>query len=365
MSGGELRDSVRLVPGEWRLFALGALGPAVYGLWVLASGLVLSSAAPSLGSGVLGRVGGTPVRGRDAFAALAWLALPTLAGLYVFNGHLFNRHDNLAHDYRMDSPGVLLVVPAVTLVGCLLALSLAGWSPALGLALVVVAVHFLARTVAYGRRVYTLSVPRTLAAITAVSSLSIVVGLFLRLPAVTARDPRLAARAAQAEVGPVVETFVAIAGIDPTPVVRGSLFVPVVLSTAYLLAQTVAATVAKRRGLPTAPDRRPGQRVPETAQPTVEPEETRVVGPSGTAAQTVVDDSASEATDDTGPGPEAHSGTRVYAPSDPVPAPDGTAEDGWVDDTEVYADTGDCPNCDREVDESVSFCPGCGTPLGG
>ncbi|WP_284008478.1 hypothetical protein [Haloarcula pelagica] len=333
MLAGELRESVTLLVEEWRLLALGLAGPFVYGTWVVASGLVLEVGAPALKRAVATTVAGTPIRGLELFALLAWVVLPTLVAVAVVQRQLFNRHDNLANAYRMAEPGVLLVVPALALVGCLAALVTSGWSPLLVFALLAVTVHFLVRTVAFGHRVYTLSLGRTLLAMTTVSALSVVVGLLVRVPAVAGRDPRLASRVAAVGVADAVGAWTTLVGVEPTLLLRGTLFVPIVLSACYLLAQTTVAAVAKRRGLPTAPDRRPGQRVPESAQPSAAPSATRVAPDADPSEPTTADADPVADTDPTTTGtaetPDSggddHTGTGVFTQTDPVP-PAGSDE---------------------------------------
>ncbi|WP_324757415.1 hypothetical protein [Haloarcula montana] len=349
MSGGELRESVALLAEEWRVLALGLCGPLVYATWVVASGLVLEAGTPALKRAVATTVAGTPVRGLELFALLAWIVLPSLAAIALVQRQLFNRHGNLANSYRMAEPGVLLVVPSLALVGCLAALVVSGWSLPLATALLVVTVHFLVRTVAFGHRVYTLSLTRTLLGMIAVSALSVVVGLLIRLSTVTGLDPRLASRAATAGVADAVQTWTALIGIESALLLRGTLFVPIALSVCYLLAQTTVASIAKRRGLPSAPKRRPGQRVPESAQPSAVTSATRVVSNADTAPEatgdsdgTAVTNSESDPTpgsadDADGPGPtttpsetadggDEHSGTRVFTPTEPVPSADDPGE---------------------------------------
>ncbi|MFC7076229.1 hypothetical protein [Haloarcula halophila] len=349
MSGGELRESVALLAEEWRVLALGLCGPLVYATWVVASGLVLEAGTPALKRAVATTVAGTPVRGLELFALLAWIVLPSLAAIALVQRQLFNRHDNLANSYRMAEPGVLLVVPSLALVGCLAALVVSGWSLPLVAALLVVTVHFLVRTVAFGHRVYTLSLTRTLLGMIAVSAVSVVVGLLVRLSTVTGLDPRLASRVATAGVADAVQTWTALIGIESALLLRGTLFVPIALSVCYLLAQTTVASIAKRRGLPSAPKRRPGQRVPESAQPSAASSATRVVSNADTATEatgdadgTAVTDPESDPTPDsagdadgTGPtttpsetadGDDEHSGTRVFTPTEPVPSADDPGE---------------------------------------
>ena len=340
MASGELRESVALLVTEWRVLALALAGPVVYGTWVVASGLVLEAGAPALRRAVATTVAGTPIRGLEIFALLSWIVLPALVAIALVQRQLFNRHDNLANYYRLAEPGVLLVVPTAALVCCLAALVVSGWSLPLAFALLVVTVHFLVRTAAFGHRVYTLSATRTLLGIVAVSMVSIVVGLLVRLPAVAARDPRLASRVATIGVADAVGTWTTVLGVEPTLLPRGTLFVPIVLSVSYLLVQTTVASIAKLRGLPTAPERRPGQRVPESAQPSAATSATRVVsgadsGTDGTAPADTESEQRPdppEETDSAAPTPDGdaaeeggddHTGTRVFTPNEPVPPADG------------------------------------------
>lgn len=401
MAGGpatELRESVTLLLREWWLFVGGLLGVLCYGGWVLASGVVFRRVTP-LAS--VRTVAGFAIDAATVFAVLAWLVLPALVAVALVERRLQNASGNLVDDYRLDHPSVLLAIPGLVLLGCLAATVTVGESTAVVAVALVASVHLLVRTVAYGYRVYTLSLPRLFSALLFLTAATLAGGALVQMAALSGPVGEWVANAG---VDTVVRTQLPAAGIDPASVPGLVVAVPAVLASAYLLLQLVAGSVVRLRAPLEDPNRRAGQRFP------IMPPVSTGAGGGGDGAVAVDDGPANDAVDDaTAATDDDRSQTRVFSPNAPLaderrPEVDGAgvaddavspddeasagrdpadeasddtgteseeSTEGWMDDTAVFtADAAgtapdQCPDCGREIplETTVTFCPNCGERL--
>lgn len=379
----ELRESVRLLAAERWLFAGGFVGYVAVAVWVLATGTLALSVAPALDATTLLTVAGTPIDALAVFAGLAWVAVPGVVLAALLDRFLRNHRGNLESRYRFDHPALLLVpsgVVALLAVG--LTLRVGPRLPVLAVA-VVASVHLFVRTLAYGHRVYSLSVPPLFSLLSVLVGCAFAVGWLAHAPSLVAIGAPLESGLSAAGVPSVLETLAAMSGLDARGLLRASVAVPTALSLAYLLAQSAVAVTVYLRAPIENPQPRPGQRYPPNSS----------VPTSGTAggAPTVATDGSAESDADASPETDEEStdgdapdddsddrpGTRVFTPDQPVPeagtdTDDETSEEEWFDDTAVYTDDAasdgtpdECPACrtDIPLETRVRFCPNCGERL--
>lgn len=398
----ELSESVSLLRSEiWLFLGLG-LAWITYGGWVIATGSILRRAAPGLDGLVLTTIDGVGLSAMNVVAGVLWLVVPGLIAVLLVNRRLRNSYGNLANAYRLDHPSLLLVVPGVALLTCLLfSVTVGRQAPVTALALVASA-HLVVRTVAYGHRVYTLSVPAILSLLVFLAAGALGAGWLVQVTALDVGPAELALWIERAGVGRVVESVLVLAGIHPAQVLTLSVAVPGVLAVAYLIPQLVAGAVVRLRAPLSDPQRRPDQRfpiMPPVTAPRDGSEATDVPAVDGTEPATPAEASESPDghshsadTDTTKQTPE-HTGTRVYDPDDTPPSapparesnsdqspdlgePKPTSEstdtesdtDEWIDDTAVFtpggrSDPSQCKDCGASIGSAATTCPSCGNPV--
>ncbi|GGN90669.1 zinc ribbon domain-containing protein [Haloarcula pellucida] len=389
----EFRRSISLLRSEVWVLTGALLGALCYGAWVLATGIAVGSATPGLASSVVTTVGDVTVTGLSVLALVLWVVVPAIAVSVLAGRRFRNEHGNLEKRYRLDHPALLLALPGLVMGGCLVATVTAGRSPAVTAIALVASVHLLVRTVAYGYRVYTLSVPRLFTASLAVGGAALAGGWLVAATVLAERSETAGGLVARSGLSSVVETGLTLAGVGPADALAVLVSVPALLATAYLAVQLVAGTVVRIQAPLSNPTRRPGQRFP--IMPPVSRgdagENGAVAVGSGSddgEADTVDEVSAEDepdTTDDASADDRSH--TRVFTPDDPVPENSGTptevatvdgmghdeddTDDGWEDDTAVFSfDREDsspdvCEGCGETIaaDAEVSFCPNCGERL--
>lgn len=371
----------------------GVVGALSYGLWVLATGIAVGSATPGLANGGVTTVGGATVTGLSVIGLVLWVLLPAAVVSALAGRRFVNEHGNLDNRYRLDHPSLLLAPPGLVLFGSLAATVTTGRSAALTAITLVASVHLLVRTVAYGYRVYTLSVPRLFTALLAAAVAALAGGVLVAATLLADLSATANGPVARAGVPTVVETGLTLAGVAPADALAGLVAVPALLATAYLAVQLVAGTAVRMRAPLANPTRRPGQRFPimppvSHGDSAENHDGTAGHGTAGSDAAPVGDapsetdpDAAADESDDD------RSHTRVFTPDEPAPgdsdattevatvdgmAPDedGT-DDEWEDDTAVFSfDREDsspdaCDACGETIaaDAEVSFCPNCGDRL--
>lgn len=389
----EFRRSISLLRSEVWVLTGALLGALCYGAWVLATGIAVGSAIPGLASSAVTTVGDVTVTGLSVLALVLWVVVPAIAVSVLAGRRFRNEHGNLEKRYRLDHPALLLALPGLVMGGCLVATVTAGRSPAVTAIALVASVHLLVRTVAYGYRVYTLSVPRLFTASLAVGGAALAGGWLVAATVLAERSETAGGLVTRSGLSSVVETGLTLAGVGPADALAVLVSVPALLATAYLAVQLVAGTVVRIQAPLSNPTRRPGQRFP--IMPPVSRgdagENGAVAVGSGSddgEADTVDEVSAEDEPDTTGDASDDdRSHTRVFTPDDPVPENSGTptevatvdgmghdeddTDDGWEDDTAVFSFDREesspdvCEACGETIaaDTGVSFCPNCGERL--
>lgn len=389
----EFRRSISLLRSESWVLTGGLTCTISYGLWALATGIAVGSVTPGLANAGVTTVSGVTVTGRSVVALVLWVLLPAAVVSALAGRRFVNEHGNLDNRYRLDHPSLLLAPPGLVLLGCLAATAAVGRSAALTAIALLGSVHLLVRTVAYGYRVYTLSVPGLFTALLAAGTAALAGGVLVAGTVLAESSATAGGLVARAGVPSVVETGLTLAGAAPADALAGLVAVPALLATAYFAVQIVAGTVVRIRAPLANPTRRPGQRFP--IMPPVshgDPAE----NDHGTAGDGMAEGDAAPVGDaSSDPDPDAaadgseddRSHTRVFTPDEPDPgdgdaptevatidgmAPDeDVADDGWEDDTAVFSfDRADsspdaCDACGETIaaDAAVSFCPNCGERL--
>lgn len=393
-SGVALRRSVSLLATERWLLLGGVAGYLLFGLWVVATGIALETAAPSLATTAVTTVGTTTLTAATLVAAVLWVAVPSVVATWLFERHIANPHGNLLNHYRIDHPGVLPAPSGVAMLVFVAAALVLGPIAPVVLLGAVASTHLLVRTIAYGRRVYSFS-PRPLFSVMAALGVgALATGWLVHAPGLP--DP-VSQQVARAGVGSVVDTGLGIVGTTPATALGVLVAVPAVLSGLYLAVQAIAARGVRARAPLADPDKRAEQRfpimppVPASERPGATPrpskpsddtatESTATETDDSPAAQTPLDDGTPD--DDTSTDDDT-SHTRVFTGGESTPddtaqvttlADDDTDEaddDGWIDDTDVFSpdqgtsDTGECRACGDALpsDASVTFCPNCGQKI--
>jgi len=412
--GAELRESAALLRAETWLFVGVGLAWIAYGGWVLATGLLLETL-----TGLERTVSATPGVGAVALhavlAAVVWLVVPSLATVVLLNRRLRNGYGNLVDAYRLDHPSLLLVVPGSVLLSCLFLSITFGQRRPLTVLALFGTVHLVIRTVAYGHRVYTFSLPPLLSLLVFVSAFSLGAGWLVQAATAPGALAALSPWLTRAGVGPVVETALQLTGVQPSQATPLFIAIPGVLASVYLSLQLLAGAVVRSRAPLANPQRRPDQRFP--IMPPVggprngdeTPASDRNVdaepGPpeqTGGGTDTVADDSDAE--------PSGHTGTRVFSPDEmpqaqpparesaqnnerPSDEDTGSAmaakeggtepetagtddtpsatDEAWMDDTAVFTpdsrDAGQsyCSECGESLPSDADTCPSCGGPVEG
>lgn len=412
--GAELRESAALLRAETWLFVGAGLAWIAYGGWVLTTGLLLETltgpertifATPGVGAVSLHTV----------LAAVVWLAVPSLATVVILNRRLRNSYGNLVDAYRLDYPSLLLVVPGSVLLGCLLLSITLGQRPPLTVVALIATVHLVVRTVAYGHRVYTVSVLPLLSLLVFVSAVSLGAGWLVQAATAPDTPAVLSPWLTRAGVGPVVEAALQLTGVQPSQATPLFVAVPGVLASVYLLFQLLAGAVIRSRAPLANPQRRPDQRFP--IMPPVggprngdkNPATDRNVDANpGSPEQT--EDGTDTVADDGDAAPSEHTGTRVFSPdempqtqpparesaqdneqpsdedsgattaakdSGREPETAGTddtssaTDEAWMDDTAVFTpgsrDAGQsyCSDCGESLPSDATACQSCGSPIDG
>ncbi len=318
----DLVSSFRLaVTDEGRLFGAGLLALVVYALWVGLSGAALTFGADALNVSLSPEPWTGAKTGLTAVALLAWVVVPAAVAAWLLVRQLTNESGNIAQRYRYRHPGVLLAPPAVLLaVALATTVALDGPWPVL-VVLVFAALFLLARTVAYGYRVFSLSAPWALAAAAGLSFLALSVALLTGGATVAGRESYLEAvtegftGAVGADAAATVVTgSVTVAGATLPAAVVVAVAVPAGLSVLYLLVQTLAGVVNRLRK-PDVPrsELRTGQRYPDFARPTTS--RTGSTGGSGASGASSSPTASKSSTGPTASGAGAGSGSGSVASS--------------------------------------------------
>lgn len=388
--GDEAWKSVRLVWGEELWLPAGApVAAVVYALWIGLSG----AAVTFLANAVTGGLTIDPWTGLTDLVvltfALFWVIGPAAVATLLVRDRVTNVRDNLATGYRLRHP-ILLFLPPVAVLGvglfALTRLDAAPW-PVLAV-LVVGAVWFLIRALAYAYRVFALSLPIVGHAIVFVTSVLVAVAaLVLGADAIGRADLTeavavgLAARTGIEGFASLPGGSLELVGVGLPAVVGAVVVVPVGLATAYVALQVfVSAVVRVVKPTVRRPELRTGQRYPAFARPTTDASPSNPptrgeadptpAGGGGTgraSGESAEDGGAEEATADEAEPAEPDavtdvSHTRVYSPPDDADAIDPAAVAGPDADA---SDWGRCPACGGvlESEPADGTCPDCGADL--
>jgi len=365
----ELADSVRLLVGEERWLFAGLAGGAVgYLIWVAGTGAAVEPVAGTLAE--------TLAVDREsveiwAFVVL-WVLLPSVVAARYVVDHLTNLRGNVEQCYRFDQPLTLLGPPALLVLGAAVFVALQGQVDAASLVVLGGAnVVLLVRTVAYGYRVYSLSVPRALQGLLVVAALVMSLGIVCRIAPLAGHEALVERLAERYGVGGTVT----LAGSAVPVLELAGALAPGVLAFVYVWTQIFASLVVRIQG-PDVPRSatRAGQRYPQFVQP----------GTDHRLAMGTVPE-PSEAGDDEDATPErseTEAGQTSGTDGDPevtageAPAADGDG-DGQFGQTRVYTPPEEeemdvvvkselCPICGETYDADAGYtnCPNCNAVIG-
>lgn len=385
-NAAELRRSLSLLSTEWWLPVGGALAYPLFGGWVVATGIAVTTLAPSLGSTAVG-----PTTGSVVFAAIVWLLLPAVAVAWLLDRRLSNNYGNLLSHYRINNPGVLVAPAGVLATLFPVVAVILGPRPPVVVFGLVAGTSLLVRTVAYGRRVYSFSSRPLFSLLTAVSGAALAAAWLVHAPRLPGAVGEQVGRAG---VEPVAEAVTTALGTTPATALGLLVAVPAFLSGLYLVIQVAVSRRVRKQAPLADPDKRAEQRFPimppvpagdrPGGMPSGPPSNTESESsgttsgtdasssnPPSTPTSASTSSSVSASTDDS-------SNTRVFTTDEPVPdeVPEVEAatndDDGWIDDTSVFSPdnatdgaTGSCDACGESLpgDASVTFCPNCGQQI--
>jgi len=353
----ELVASVRLFVGAERRLLAGLLGGgAGYLIWLAGTGVAAEQLAAVLVGPVSVDPWTTEAAGFTAVLALLWVVGPSLLAVRLVVGAVTNLRGNVEQRYRFDRPLVLVAPPLAALAVVLgVALVRRTVDPAVLVALGVVNVVLLVRTVAYGYRVYSLSTPRLLQGLVLVAALAVTAGVASRTASLAGQEALLEAAARRYGVADLAFRRLRYAGVSVPVLPLASAAAPGAVALTYVWFQLLASLVVRVRR-PDAPRSavRAGQRYPQVVQPGTSD---RLA--MGTAGEDGTDGDADEASepDEGGDGDEDQfSHTRVYTP------PEDGFDDPAADDA-VKSEL--CPICGAtyEADAGHTNCPNCNAVL--
>jgi hypothetical protein len=368
----ELVASVRLLVSEERWLFTGLVGGAIgYFIWVAGTGAAVEPVA--------GAVAETLSVDREsveiwAFAVL-WILLPSVVAARYVVDHLTNLRGNVEQCYRLDQPVVLLGPPALFVLGAVVFAALRGGvGPTALVALGAANVVLLVRTVAYGYRVYSLSVPRVLQGLLVVAALVLSLGIVCRIAPLAGHEALVEGVADSYGLGRTVTL-----GSSAVPVLElAGATAPGALALAYVWAQVFTSLVVRIQG-PDVPRSaiRAGQRYPQFVQPGTDRPLAMGTVPEPSEAGSDDEDGTAEAS-------AAKAGQTTGADGDPEvtageSAADGDGKDGTgqFGQTRVYTPPEDedgmdavvkselCPICGETYDADAGYtnCPNCNAVL--
>lgn len=266
----ELGRSARLLVDEERWLFVGLLvGAAGYLIWLAGTGVAVSQTATLAVGSYSVDPWSTEAAVLLVVFALLWVVVPSAAAVAFVARNLTNLRGNVEQHYRFDRPLIALVPPLVALAGAVAlgaARGSATWDvlAALGVANTLL----LVRTVAYGYRVYSFSVPRLLQALVFVAAAVATTATVTRLSSLAGQTALVEAAAARYGVTDVAFGTVTRAGVSAPLLPLAAVATPGVLALAYVWVQLFASLVVRIRR-PDVPrsEIRAGQRYPQVVQP--------------------------------------------------------------------------------------------------
>ncbi|QPV62159.1 hypothetical protein I7X12_15630 [Halosimplex litoreum] len=392
----ELGRSVRLLADEERWLFLGLLaGAAGYLIWLAGTGVAVSQIADLAVGAYTVDPWSTEAAGLAVTFAVLWVLVPSAVAVRYVVGKLTNLRGNVEQCYRFDRPLVALVPPLVLLgvaVAVGAARGVATWDV---LALLAVAnTLLLVRTVAYGYRVYSFSVPRLLQALVFASAVVATTATVSRAASLGGQTALVEAATVRYGVSDVVFGEVSRAGFTAPLLPLAAVAAPATLALAYVWLQLFASLLVRIRR-PNVPRSaiRAGQRYPQVVQPgtsdrlamgtasgggsgsesggassgggsrSTDAADASSGGSSADTASTADDPTsdASGSADSSGDSVEPAGQTRVFSPPEDAEAPGADAGSGGTAVKnefcpicgETYAaepDRTNCPNCNAVLD---------------
>ncbi|WP_415382818.1 hypothetical protein [Halosimplex sp. TS25] len=380
----ELGRSIRLLGDEERWLFLGILvGGVGYLIWLAGTGAAVDQVADLAVGSYSIDPWSTEAAALAVTYAVLWVLLPSAAAVRYVVGNITNLRGNVEQCYRFDRPLVALVPPLVLLIAAVAVGAVRGVATWYVLAALAVAnTLLLVRTVAYGYRVYSFSVPRLLQGLLFVSAAVAATATVTLASSLAGQTALVEAVAARYGVADIAFGTVSRAGVSAPALPLAAVATPAVLALAYVWVQLFASLVVRIRR-PDVPRSaiRAGQRYPQVVQPgtsdrlamgtasdggggdtEVEPSEQgssptdaaadSSPGGGGSTAETASANGNSASVDDAEQA-ENVSQTRVFTPpadaEDPVAAGDASRSGG--------------PDATRTVGEDATkneFCPICG-----
>ena len=370
----ELVDSFRLLGREelWLVAGLGG-GAVGYLIWIAGTGVAVGEFVRALADAL-------PVdRGSTELWVLAvlWVVLPSVVAVRYVVGHLTNLRGNVEQCYRFERPLVLLGPPAVFLLGALGVAAVRGpVGPVTLIALGAANIVLLVRTMAYGYRVYSLSVPRGLQALLFLAAVAVSLGVVSRTASLAGQEALVESTASRYGLG----GDAALGSVSAPLLGLVAATAPGIVAVSYVWVQVFASLIVRIRR-PDVPRStiRAGQRYPQVVQPGTDrrlamgtvPDEGDGTEDSGSGTAS---GSEPESGSSGGPagGPGAPAGETAGTDGGPAASPDGPdGEDHRFGETRVYTPPEDedsgtvkselCPIC-RETyaaDAGYTNCPNC------
>lgn len=362
----EVWKSVRLT---WRVEIWLPVTAVAYAVWVGASGLAIAIAT---GFSIPVEPWTSTTDALIGGLAVLWLAVPAAVATWLVRDRLTTDRGSIAVSYRLNHPLILLGPPAVILASSFVLVDTVGPTAWLWVLILYGTAWFVVRTAAYAYRVFALSLPPVVHAVTFVSAASLgfalivaggsALGLAEILGAVTSG---LETRTGIAAIGMLADGTILVRGTPIPTAVALATGLSLGLAFSYVGVQFVAGVIA-RLVKPTVrrPELRAGQRYPAFARPTTDTVQTPRTTPVTSNPDRSTGETAEPAVSDDEPDQEStHEeeddlsydlrNTRVYRPSedaasvDPEPAAiaDGASQ---------------CPACGAELLEGGT-CPSCGS----
>lgn len=258
----ELVDSFRLLGREelWLFAGLGG-GAVGYLIWIAGTGVAVGEFVRALADAL-------PVDSDSVelwVLAALWVLVPSFVAVRYVVDHLTNLRGNVEQCYRFEQPLVLLGPPAVFLLGALVVAAVRGRvGPVTLIALGAANIVLLVRTVAYGYRVYSLSVPRALQALLFLAALAVSLGVVCRTASLAGQEALVESTVARYGLGG--DVAVGSASVPLLGLVGAT--APGIVAVSYVWVQVFASLIVRIRR-PDVPRSaiRAGQRYPQVVQP--------------------------------------------------------------------------------------------------
>lgn len=330
---------------ERRLFGEILAALVGYAVWVGLTGVALFYGAGAAGIETTADPWSGGKTALVGVALLAWVVLPAVLAAWLLVDRMTNVSDNLHQHYRFRRPGALLVPPlALLAVGVGALVGLGGAWPAQVL-VVAASLFVLVRTVAFGYRVFTLSVPVLMRLLVLLATPALALALLTGAATAAGRQATLVAVAdgfgggvGVAGLGALFEGVVDLGAVALPPVVVVAVAVTAGLPLGYVAVQLLAGLVNRLRGPEVRrSELRTGQRYPEFVDSAATTTTTRTTATGAATTDTTATGSGAGSSGPTDATAGASAGTTTASDgAGTASAGDGGAAtvDGETDDTE-------------------------------